>query len=71
MGEETTGTKNKNYNLISVAYHAEHGAWNYQQYVQDAENNGDDELADFFREVQKTYADIGSRAQSLLKDRVG
>lgn len=66
-----TGTSDKDYNLVSVLYHALEGAATYQQYVSDAESAGDTELADFFREVQQQHQQLGERAKSLLKQRLG
>ena len=51
-GERTTGTRDEHYNLISVLYHALHGAENCDRYASDAEIAGDERLAAFFREAQ-------------------
>lgn len=45
-----TGLRDEHYDIVSVLYHPTHGAWNYEQYISDAEKAGDDELAQFFRE---------------------
>ncbi len=50
-GESATGISNARYNLVSVLYHALEGGATYEKYIQDAENEGDQELADFFRQV--------------------
>jgi rubrerythrin len=68
-GESATGFSNTRYNLVSVLYHALEGGSTYDKYVQDAENEGDQELADFFREVQQQDADRAQRAKSLLEGR--
>ncbi|HEX2026538.1 MAG TPA: hypothetical protein VHF25_00910 [Nitriliruptorales bacterium] len=68
--EEVTGTRDEHYDLISVAYHAMHGAWNYDRYIRDAEENGDDELADFFRQIKEEDAQRGERAKQLLAKRL-
>jgi hypothetical protein len=41
---ESTGTPDEHYNLVSVLYHALQGAEIYEEYVEDAEAAGDDEL---------------------------
>ncbi|MDP8952567.1 MAG: hypothetical protein M3N18_10075, partial [Actinomycetota bacterium] len=51
-GEQTTGTRDEHYNLVSVLYHALHGAENCDIYALDAEAAGSIELSDFFREAQ-------------------
>ncbi len=65
-GEQTTGTRDEHYNLISVLYHALHGADNCSLYVMDAEAAGRDDLAAFFREAQGAQAWLAERAKELL-----
>ncbi len=65
-----TGTKDKHYNLTSVLYHALQGGEVYDQYISDAEGEGDDELAQFFRDVQQEERDRADRAKKLLADRL-
>ena len=65
-GEQTTGTRDEHYNLVSVLYHALHGAENCETYALDAEAAGRDDLADFFREAQGTQAGMAERAKELL-----
>ena len=65
-GEQTTGTRDEHYNLISVLYHALHGAENCETYMVDAEAAGKDELAAFFREAQSTQSRLAERAKGFL-----
>jgi hypothetical protein len=65
-GEQTTGTRDEHYNLISVLYHALHGAENCDHYASDAEFVGDERLAAFFRETQTMHTRIAERAKGLL-----
>jgi hypothetical protein len=65
-GEQTTGTRDEHYNLISVLYHALHGAENCDRYAADAEVAGDERLAAFFRETQVMQAQVAERAKGLL-----
>lgn len=65
-GEQTTGTRDEHYNLISVLYHALHGAENCEIYVTDAEATGRDELAAFFREAQAMHAALAEQAKGHL-----
>lgn len=65
-GEQTTGTRDEHYNLISVLYHALHGAENCNTYALDAEAIGGVELADFFREAGAVQAQLAERAKELL-----
>ncbi len=65
-GEQTTGTRDEHYNLISVLYHALHGAENCDRYASDAEIAGDERLAAFFRETQTMHTQVAERAKGLL-----
>ncbi len=66
FGERTTGTRDEQYNLIAVLYHALHGAENCDTYALDAEAAGRDEHAAFFREAQAMQRDLAERAKGLL-----
>ncbi len=66
FGERTTGTKDEHYNLISVLYHALHGADNCDHYALDVEASGDERLAAFFREAQAAQVQIAERGKELL-----
>ena len=66
FGERTTGTRDEHYNLISVLYHALHGADNCDHYAMDAEAAGDERLASFFREAQAAQVQIAERGKELL-----
>lgn len=65
-GERATGTRDEHYNLVSVLYHALHGAENCDIYATDAEASGRVEHADFFREAQETQRELADRAKGLL-----
>ena len=65
-GERTTGTRDEHYNLISVLYHALHGAENCDRYASDAEIAGDEHLAAFLREGQGMQTALAERAKDLL-----
>ena len=62
----TTGTSDCVYNLISILDHSLKGAQVYDQYVKDAEEEGNQELASFFREVQEEDRQRSERAKKLL-----
>jgi hypothetical protein len=66
LGEQTTGTRDEHYNLISVLYHALHGAENCEIYVADAEAADRGELAAFFREAQAMHAALAEQAKGHL-----
>ncbi len=68
--ERATGTRDVHYNLISVLYHTLQGAETCLQYLADAEESGDRELAQFFREVQEEDRRRAERAKGLLGQRL-
>ncbi len=68
-GEQVTGVKDSVYNLTSVLYHAAQGGTVYAKYIDDAEQEGDQELAEFFRQVQQQDAERAQKAKSLLDQR--
>ena len=63
-----TGTSNPTYNLDSVLYHALQGAENYEKYASDA--GSDQDLANFFREIQQQEKQRADRAKQLLATRL-
>ena len=65
-----TGTSDVTYNLVSVIYHALQGAETYDTYIKDAEQSGDQELAEFFRDVKQQSSDRAERAKGLLGQRI-
>ena len=69
--QSKTGTSNELYNLVSIMYHALNGAQTYDAYIRDAEQSGDHELAQFFREVQQEDQRRSTRARQLLVQRAG
>jgi hypothetical protein len=69
--EQATGMQDKTYNLVSVLYHALQGGETCMQYMQDAEQEGDQELVQFFHEVQDCQRHLAGRAKEILKQRLG
>jgi hypothetical protein len=65
-----SGTKDKNYNLITVAQLCLEHVWRLEQYAQDAEREGDDELAGLFRRMQDHSRRGGDEAKRLLAQRL-
>ena len=66
-----TGTQDTTYNLISIIFHALQGAETYDQYIRDAEESGDEELAQFFRDTKDESARRADRAKQLLARYLG
>jgi hypothetical protein len=59
-------TLDKDYDLISVLYHALQAADTSAQYRQDAESQGSSDVAEFMREVQEQNSRIAQQAKDLL-----
>jgi len=68
-GDRLTGVSDIVYNLTSVLYHAAQGGTVYAKYIEDAEQEGDQELAEFFRQVQQQDAERAQKAKALLDKR--
>ncbi len=66
----STGTQDTTYNLLSVVYHALQGAETYEMYINDAEQQGDQELAQYFREVRDSHKQSADRGKQLLAARL-
>jgi rubrerythrin len=65
-----TGTQDATYNLISVIYHALQGAETYEQYIEDAEQQGDEDIAQFFRDARDESTARADRGKQLLATRL-
>src|SRR5918997_1459788 len=68
-GERATGTPNTIYDLSSVLFHALEGGASYDTYIEDAEREGDQELAEFFRRVRDEDSMRADEARRLLAER--
>ena len=66
-----TGTRDITYDLISTAYHQLQGAETVALYIADAEQEGDQEAAQFFRETKEEYERRAERAKQLLAKHLG
>ena len=62
-------TEDQVYGLVSVLYHALQGVQACEQYVDDAERAGDDELVKFFEECRDQQQERAARAKQLLVER--
>ena len=66
----STGTTDVTYNLISILYYALQGAETYDQYIRDAEQKNDKDLAQFFRDTKEENQRRADRAKQLLAQRL-
>jgi len=65
-----TGTKDKLYNLIWFTEQSLSNALRLEDYIQDAERDGDKELAEFFRRAQEASRKGGEQGKQQLKQRL-
>ena len=68
---QVTGTKDKNYNLIWFTEQSLSNALRLEQYRQDAERDGDNEVAELFRRAQEHSRRGGEEGKRLLQARLG
>ena len=61
---QQTSFSNQYYDLVSVLYHALESAQNAATYVRDAQ--GDQQLSQFFQQVQQQNNNIAQQAQQLV-----
>jgi hypothetical protein len=65
-----TGTKDKDYNVIWFTEQCLSNALRLEDYIQDAERDGDNDLADFFRKAQHESRKGAEQGKELLKGRL-
>jgi hypothetical protein len=65
-----TGTKDKNYNIIWFTEQSLSNALRLETYIADAERDGDNELADFFRKAQAESRRGGELGKQMLTARL-
>jgi hypothetical protein len=68
---KVTGTKDKNYNIIWFTEQCLSNTLRLQTYIEDAERDGDSELAEFFKRAQDASRKGGDRGKELLRKRLG
>lgn len=71
--EETghiTGTKDKDYNIMWFVEQCLKNVLRLEIYAQDAEREGDSELAEFFRRAQNESRKGAEQGRALLRDRL-
>ena len=67
---DVTGTKDKDYNIIWFVEQCLSNALRLETYIQDAERDGDSELADFFRRAQNESRKGAEQGKELLRARI-
>jgi hypothetical protein len=70
MTEQSRQPKDKNYNLIAVLYQSSDNIESLKTYIQDAEQEGDQELVDFFDGILENNLRAAQRAKEMLVSRL-
>ncbi len=70
MSEQSRQPKDKNYNLIAVLYQSSDNVESLKTYIQDAEQEGDQELVDFFEGILENNLRAAQRAKEMLVPRL-
>ncbi len=65
-----SGTKDKNYDLVTVTQLCLEHVWRLEQYAQDAEREGDNDLAALFRRMQEHSRRGAEECKNMLRDRL-
>ena len=69
-GGQVTGTKDKDYNLIWFTEQCLSNALRLETYAQDADRDGDSELAGFFRRAQAESKKGADQGKAMLAKRL-
>jgi hypothetical protein len=67
---QVTGTKDKNYNIMWFTEQCLDNVLRLGTYSEDAERDGDNDLADFFRRAQGESRKGAEQGKALLRDRL-
>ena len=67
---QVTGTKDKDYNVIWFTEQCLQNVLRLETYIEDAERDGDDALAEFFRRAQNESRKGAEQGKELLKKRL-
>jgi len=67
---EITGTLDKDYNIIWFTETCLSNVLRLQQYIQDADRAGDNELAEFFRKAQTESRKGAEQGKAMLASRL-
>lgn len=65
-----TPVKDKHYDLVKVLQMSLKNVWRMDQYIADAEREGDQELAQWFRKIQENSMKAGDQGKAMLLARL-
>jgi hypothetical protein len=67
---DITGTKDKDYNVIWFTEQCLSNVLRLETYAEDADRDGDSDLAEFFRRAQETSRKGAEQGKDLLRQRI-
>ena len=70
MSDASREPQNKNYNLITALQQASENIETKNTYIQDAQSNDDQELAEFFNGILENNMKAAQRAKEMLVPRL-
>lgn len=70
MAAPASPVTDKNYNLIWAVQQSLENVWQLETYIKDAEREGDEELARWFRRIQENNQKAGDQGKQMLMDRL-
>ncbi len=68
--QNRTGTRNSQYDLLSVLYRALEQSASFDKYIVDARGDDDTEFANFFEAIKQQNSEQAERAKELLRSRL-
>ncbi|MUL41286.1 hypothetical protein FZ103_08860 [Streptomonospora sp. PA3] len=68
--EPSSPLKDKNYNLVWVVQQSLENVFRLETYIQDAEKQGDDEVAGWLRKIQENNKKAGEQGKRMLAQRL-
>ena len=68
--EPESPVRDKNYNLIWALEASLHNIWRLEKYIEDADQEGDGELAEWFRKIQHNNRKAGEQGKRMLAERL-
>lgn len=68
--DPSSPVKDPHYDLISILKASLEMAWTVESYITEAENNGDNELAEWFRKIQQNNLKAGEQGKQMLIERL-
>jgi rubrerythrin len=71
MNRERSDTRDTHYDLVAVTHLCMEHVWRLEQYAEDAESDGDDDLARLFRRMQEHSRRGAEECKRLLGERLG